>query len=95
MISLQSKGLSESFPALQFERISSSAFFMVELSHTYMTTEKPISLTIHTFVGKVMSLIFNNQGLESAKENLCKHYILPVLCSIIMSGHSTESKVLI
>ena len=36
-----------------------SAFFMVQLSHPYMTTEKTIALTIQTFVGKVMSLFFN------------------------------------
>ena len=32
---------------------------MVKLSHPYMTTEKTIALTIQTFVGKVMSLLFN------------------------------------
>ena len=36
-----------------------SAFFMVQLSHPYMTTGKAIDLTIRTFVGKVMSLLFN------------------------------------
>ena len=36
-----------------------SAFFMVQLSHPYMTTAKTIVLTIWTFVGKVMSLFFN------------------------------------
>ena len=36
-----------------------SAFFMVQLSHTYMTTGKTIALTIQTFVGKVMSLLLN------------------------------------
>ena len=36
-----------------------SAFFMVQLSHLYMTTGKAIALTIQTFVGKVISLIFN------------------------------------
>ena len=36
-----------------------SAFFMVHLSHPYMTTGKTIALTIWTFVGKVMSLLFN------------------------------------
>ena len=36
-----------------------SAFFMVQLSHPYITTGKTIALTIWTFVGKVMSLIFN------------------------------------
>ena len=36
-----------------------SAFFMVQLSHPYMTTEKTIALTIQTFVGKVISLLFH------------------------------------
>ena len=36
-----------------------SAFFTVQLSHPYMTTRKTIALTRWTFVGKVMSLIFN------------------------------------
>ena len=36
-----------------------SAFFMVQLSHQYLTTGKTIALTIQTFVGKVMSLLFN------------------------------------
>ena len=36
-----------------------SACFMVQLSHPYMTTEKTIALTGWTFVGKVMSLLFN------------------------------------
>ena len=36
-----------------------SAFFIVQLSHPYMTTGKAIALTRRTFVGKVMSLLFN------------------------------------
>ena len=36
-----------------------SDFFIVQLSHPYMTTGKTISLTRWTFVGKVMSLLFN------------------------------------
>ena len=36
-----------------------SAFFMVQLSHPYMTTGKTIALTRWTFVGKVMALLFN------------------------------------
>ena len=36
-----------------------SAFFIVQLSHPYMTTGKTIDLTRRTFVGKVMSLLFN------------------------------------
>ena len=37
-----------------------SVFLILQLSHPYMTTEKTIALTRQTFVGKVMSLLFNN-----------------------------------
>ena len=37
-----------------------SAFFMVQLSHTYMTTGKTIALTRWTFFSKVMTLLFNS-----------------------------------
>ena len=36
-----------------------STFFMVQFLHPYMTTGKTIALTRHTFVGKVISLVFN------------------------------------
>ena len=36
-----------------------SAFFIVQISHPYVTTRKTIALPIWTFVGKVMSLLFN------------------------------------
>ena len=39
--------------------IRHSAFFTVQLSHSYMTTGKTIALTRRTFVGKVTSLLFN------------------------------------
>ena len=39
--------------------VQCSAFFTVQLSHPYMTTGKTITLTRRTFVGKVMSLLFN------------------------------------
>ena len=39
-----------------------SAFFTVQLSHPYVTTGKTIALTRRTFVGKVMSLLFNKQN---------------------------------
>ena len=48
-------------PTTQFESINSSAprFFMVQLSHPYMTTGKTIALTRRTSAGKVMFLLFN------------------------------------
>ena len=61
-ISLQSKGLSKSLLQHRCSKASilwSSAFSMVLLSHPYMTTGKTVALTRWTFVGKVMSLLFN------------------------------------
>ena len=60
-ILLQSKGLSR---VLQHHSSKASvlwhsAFFIVQLSHPYITTGKTIVLTRWTFVGKVMSLLFN------------------------------------
>ena len=61
LISLLSKGLSRVFSttSLKASVFQCSAFCLVPLSHPYMTTEKAIALTIRTFVGKVMSLLFN------------------------------------
>ena len=42
-----------------------SAFFMIQLSHPYMTTIKIIALTRQTFVGKVMSLLFTENPREA------------------------------
>ena len=39
--------------------LQGSAFFIAQLSHPYMTTEKTIALTRWTFVGKVIPLLFN------------------------------------
>ena len=54
------RDLQDSPPAPQFKNIGlqHSAFSMVQLSHPYMTTGKTIALTLQTFVGKVMSLLF-------------------------------------
>ena len=64
LISLQSKGLSRVFSSttVQFFKVPILrllAFFMVQLSHLYMTTEKIIALTRWTFVDKIMALLFN------------------------------------
>ena len=45
--------------SLKASILQRSAFFMVQLLHPYMTTGKTIVLTIWSFVGKVMSLLFN------------------------------------
>ena len=61
LISLQFKGLSRLFSntTVQKHQLWCSAFFMVQLSHPYMTIGKTIALTRWTFVGKVMSLLLN------------------------------------
>ena len=51
----------ESSPTSQLKAsiFQHSAFFMVQFSHPYMTTRETVPLTRRTFVGKVMSLLFN------------------------------------
>ena len=51
-----------------------SAFFIVQLSHPYMTTGKNIALTRRNFVGKVMSLLFN-RGRVFFSVSTCTHYV--------------------
>ena len=60
-ISLLSKGLSSLLQehSSKASILQHSAFFMVQLSHLYMTTGKTTALNIRTFVGKMMSLLFN------------------------------------
>ena len=72
-ISLLSKGLARVFSSTTVLR--RSAFLIVQLSHPYMTTGKTIALTRWTFVGKVMSLLFNMLSAVAAKLQLC-----PTLC---------------
>ena len=61
-ISLQFKGLLKSLLQHHSSKASifwRSTFFMVQISHPYMTTGKTIALTRQTFVGKMMFLLFN------------------------------------
>ena len=60
-ISLQSKVLSSLFQHHNSKAsiLHCSAFFIVQLSHPYMTSGKTIELTIQTFVSRVMFLLFN------------------------------------
>ena len=62
LIPLQSKGLSRVFSTTTVQKtpiLWCSAFFVVQLSHPYMTTGKTTALTIWALVGKVMSLLLN------------------------------------
>ena len=65
-----------------------SAFFIVQLSHPYMTTRKTITLTRQTFVGKVMSLLFNMLSrLVIAFLSRSKHLLISWLqspCAVIL-----------
>ena len=77
-----------------------SAFFIVQLSHPYMTTGKTIALTIWTSVGKVMSLLFNMLSRKadhsfSSKElvsfnfmaavTICSDFAAPKIKSVTIS----------
>ena len=56
------QGTLKSLPQHHSSKVSvlqSSDFFMVQLSHLYMITGKSLALTLRTFVGQVMSLLFN------------------------------------
>ena len=75
LIAFQSFEFSKVFPSTticknQFEIWKHSAFFMVQLSHPYMTTGKTIALAKRTFVGKLMSLIliWCLETMETVKE---------------------------
>ena len=61
LISLRPRDSQESSPAPQLESINSLVLSLLygQLSHTYMTIGKTTALTLWTFVGKVMSLLFN------------------------------------
>ena len=63
LVSLQTKGLSRVFSNTTVQKhqffSTHSAFFMIQLSHTYLTTGKTTVLTKQNFVGKPMSLLFN------------------------------------
>ena len=79
LISLQSKGLSR-VPQHHSSKaliLLHSAFFMVQLSHPYMTSGKTIVLTIQTFAGKVISLLFNTlSGFVIAFHPRSKHLLI-------------------
>ena len=69
-----------------------SAFFTVQLSHLYMTSGKTIALTRWTFVGKVMSLLFNMLSVDysfSSKEQASFDFMATV---IIFSDFGAQEK---
>ena len=71
-----------------------SAFFKVQLSHPYMTTGKTIALTRRNFVGKVMSLIFNNCKVMSLLSRLVITF-LPRSKRLLISWLQSPSAVIL
>ena len=73
-----------------------SAFFTVQLSHPYMTTGKTIALTRRTFVGKVMSVLFNTLSklvitfLPSSKDLLISWLQLPSAVILLLASLLTR-----
>ena len=65
-----------------------SAFFTVQLSHPYMTTGKTVALTTQTFVGKVISLLFN------MLPRLVIAFLARIMCLLISWQQSQSAVVL-
>ena len=74
-------------PSSKASILRRSAFFTVQLSHPYLTTGKTIALTRWTFVGKVMSLLFNM--LSSLCSVFAKCGFLGVFCCFVF-GHTVQ-----
>ena len=71
-----------------------SAFFMIQLSHPYMTTEKIITLTRHVFVSKLMSQLFNMLSrLVIAFLPRSKHLLISCAVTICSNFGAQENKV--
>ena len=82
-ISLQSKSLLQHHSS-KASILLHSAFFIVQLSHPYMTTGKTIALTRRTFVGKGMSLLLNMLSrLVRTFLPRSKHLLYTYICTCI------------
>jgi len=71
----------------------SSAFFMVQLSHPYMTTGKTIALTIWTFVDKVISMLFKTLSLHSFSSKYQVSFNFMAAVTICSDSGAQENKV--
>ena len=96
-ISLQSK---ETFKSLLQHHSSKasilrcSAFFIVKLSHPHMTTGKTVALTRWTFVGKVMSLLFNMLSrllITFLPRSKCLNFMATVTSAVILEPKKIKS----
>ena len=63
---------------------------MVQLSYPHMTTGKTIALTIQSFVGKVMSLLFNTLSSFSSKEQVPFNFVAAVTVHIDLRSQEYE-----
>ena len=71
-----------------------SAFFMVQLSHPYMTTGKTIALTVWTFVTKVMSLLFGMLSrlvIAFLPRSKCLNFMAAVTICMILEPQNIKS----
>ena len=95
-VSSQLKGLSRVFSNTRDQKHQSfgtQPFFIVQLSHPYMTTGKTITLTRWTFVSKVMSLLFNTLSrFVMAFHKRSKHLLISWLK--LPSAAILESKII-
>ena len=72
-----------------------SAFFIVQISHPYMTTGKTIALTRRTFVGKVMSLLLNMLSRETILKLTKSSEFSPMpglLCLALLISFTTKNR---
>ena len=70
-----------------------SAVFMVQLSHSYVTTGKNIALTIQIFFGKVMSLLFNTLSRFVIAFPRNKHHLLFLWLQSLSTGILNSKKI--
>ena len=99
---MQSKGLSRVFQhhSSKASILWCSAFFMVQLSHLYLTTGKTIVLTIWTIVGKVISLLFDTLSrfvivfLPRSKHLLILHYLYFFLSAMYRNDTTSTGSIM-
>ena len=91
LISLLSRDAQESSPA---SVLWCSAIFMVQLSHLYMTTEKTVALSIQTFFGRVMPLLFNTLSrfvIAFLLRSKCLNFMAVVTSAVILECKKIKS----
>ena len=96
-ISLLSKGLSRVFSNTTVQKhqlvFQCSAFFIVQLSHPYMTTGKPIALARQTFVGKVISLHLDSMDILTILIIPIYEHGITFHCDCLLYKHFHETQI--